>query len=115
MSKRLALTFIFSIFFATCAEAASFDCNNARLPDEKTICAVRTLNDKDVTVALLYSIDRRFMGMGSRGALMDEQARWLQRRHACGTDERCLQDIYDQRIKDLRGFIDERVVTKGPF
>ncbi|WP_460044556.1 lysozyme inhibitor LprI family protein [Pseudomonas sp. S2_H01] len=97
------------------AQAASFDCNKAGTADEKAICRDLVLNDKDVRMELLYSIDRRFMGMGARGALIDEQSDWLKRRRACGAKTDCLNEQYDQRIAALRKFIDERVVTHGPF
>lgn len=97
------------------SHAASFDCSRAVTADEKSICADRTLNDKDVRMELLYIIDRRFMGMGARGALEDEQADWLKRRQTCGAETDCLHTLYDQRIKALRKFIDERVVIHGPF
>ena len=55
------------------------------------------------------------MAMGGRGSLMDGQADWLKQRRACGARLSCLSDAYTQRIGMLRGFIDERVMTKGPF
>jgi uncharacterized protein len=70
----LTLSGLLTLAVAPSTYAASFDCYKATAVDEKAICADRALNDKDVSLALLYSIDRRFMGMGARGALMDEQA-----------------------------------------
>lgn len=117
MHKLFAVTFtsLLTASVTATSYAASFDCGKVSAVDEKTICADRVLNDKDVSMALLYSIDRRFMGMGSRGELIDEQADWLKRRHACGARNDCLNALYDQRISVLRKFIDERVVTQGPF
>jgi len=115
MYKPLILASLLLLAITPTTQAASFDCEKAGTPDEKAICADRALNDKDVRMALLYSIDRRFMGMGARGALMDEQADWLKQRRACGARRECLHGLYDKRIAGLRRFIDERVVTKGPF
>lgn len=106
----LALTLV-----SPTGSAASFDCDKARAADEKAICANRSLNDQDVSMALLYDLNRHFLAMGGRDALMDAQAAWLRQRHGCGAKVGCLSDLYAQRIKVLRGFIDERVATKGPF
>jgi uncharacterized protein len=114
-SLILTISSVLILALAPIAHAASFDCEKASTSDEKAICADRGLNDKDVTMALLYSIDRRFMGMGARGALMDNQSAWLRSRRACGAGRECLNALYDQRIGVLRKFIDERVVTHGPF
>jgi uncharacterized protein len=113
--KPVILTSLLLIAIAPATQAASFDCEKASTADEKAICADRALNDKDVRMALLYSFDRRFMGMGAWGALMYEQADWLKQRRACGARRDCLHGLYDKRIAGLRKFIDERVVTQGPF
>jgi uncharacterized protein len=97
------------------AMAASFDCARAAKPDERAICQDRALNDRDVTMAVLYGLDRKFLAMGGRGLLMDEQAAWLRSRHACGANRACLARVYDRRIANLRRFIDTRVATHGPF
>lgn len=115
MYRALVFTSLLMLAAMPATQAASFDCDKAGSPDEKAICADRALNDKDVRMALLYSIDRRFMGMGARGALIDEQTEWLKQRRACGARRDCLHAMYDKRIDGLRRFIDERVVTHGPF
>jgi uncharacterized protein len=97
------------------AMAASFDCARAAKPDERAICQDRALNDRDVTMAVLYGLDRKFLAMGGRGLLMDEQAAWLRGRRACGANRACLARSYDRRIAQLRKIIDTRVVTNGPF
>ncbi|MBF6036161.1 hypothetical protein H8F23_23165 [Pseudomonas sp. P155] len=51
------------------SHAASFDCERAKAADEKAVCAHRALNDMDVSMALLYKLDRRFLPMGGRDAL----------------------------------------------
>lgn len=115
---RFPITTFASLFLlcaASSASAASFTCDKAGTADEKMICANRMLNDKDVSMALLYEIDRHLMGMGARGSLMDDQADWLKRRRAFGANVECLNSLYNQRISVLRRFIDERVATHGPF
>jgi uncharacterized protein len=114
---RLAVTAALALGFglAAPANAASFDCSAAHSPDERAVCTSRALNDRDVTMSVLYALDRKFLAMGGRGALMDQQHAWLVRRRACGADRSCLLRLYDRRIADLRSIIDRQVVTQGPF
>jgi uncharacterized protein len=107
------------VLAATCAvalpaAAASFDCNRARAPDERAICANRVLNDQDVRVDQLYDITRRLVPMGGRGAIMDDQRAWLRARAACGANRACLARSYDQRLGELNTVM-ERVYHQGPF
>ncbi|MDZ3826861.1 MULTISPECIES: lysozyme inhibitor LprI family protein [Pseudomonas] len=97
------------------SHAASFDCERASAADEKAVCANRALNDMDVSMALLYKLDRRFLPMGGRDALIGQQHAWLKKRSQCAADVKCLTDIYQQRIQVLQQIIDTRVVTQGPF
>ncbi|PVM72940.1 lysozyme inhibitor LprI family protein [Caulobacter radicis] len=103
-----------SLGFAGAAHAASFDCAKARRADEKAICADRTLNDKDVRMALLYDINKRTMGMGARGALMDGQQAWLNDRAGCKANRMCLARAYDRRLGELERSM-ERIYRAGPF
>lgn len=95
--------------------AASFDCTKARATDEKAVCTNLPLNDMDVTMALLFNLDKRFLPMGGRDALIDQQKAWLVSRKACGSNVACLTDLYQQRIRALQQIIETRVVTRGPF
>ena len=113
--KPALLAGMCTLMLSLSSQAASFDCAKAKAADEIAICANLSLNDLDVTMALLYDLNKHFMAMGGRGALMDGQAAWLKQRRTCGSRAGCLSDAYTQRIGMLRGFIDERVMTKGPF
>lgn len=118
MLKNVPLTALISGLFvlaANVSHAASFDCDQAKSPDEKTICANRALNDMDVTLALLYSLDRKFLPMGGRDDLTGQQQAWLKSRGACGADQHCLKNVYERRIQTLHQIIDTRVVPHGPF
>ncbi|OPA89843.1 hypothetical protein BFW87_22530 [Pseudomonas fluorescens] len=110
-----SLTGLSMLLTSPASSAASFDCAKAKAPDEIAICKNVSLNDQDVTMALLYDLDKHFMAMGGRGSLMDGQAEWLKQRHTCGSNVSCLNDAYTKRIGMLRRFIDEQVITKGPF
>ena len=109
------LTGVCGLLLSPVASAASFDCAKARAPDEIAVCKHVGLNDQDVTMALLYDLNKHFMAMGARSSLMDGQGAWLKQRRACGAQVSCLTDAYTQRIGMLRRFIDEQVMTKGPF
>jgi uncharacterized protein len=114
LMTAVALTLAAGTAVPSSVRAASFDCDKARSPDEKAICANRALNDKDVRMAVLYDINRHTLAMGGRGALQDAQQQWLRDRRGCGAQRACLNRVYDRRLGDLeRGL--ERVYSNGPF
>ena len=96
------------------AEAASFDCGRARAADERAICASRTLNDRDVTLAVTYRLTAHLMAMGGRGDLQDGQRAWLADRHRCGANAACLNRSYDARLSAVQAAYDG-IVSRGPF
>lgn len=104
-----------SALSAAPASAASFDCNKARTPTERTICANRDLNDKDVKMAQLYEITGHLLAMGGRGALVDAQRDWVQYRNGCGANRACLTRAYDRRNSELYSILEQRVYTHAPF
>lgn len=92
----------FCLLLGACgAQAASFDCTKAKAADEKTICAQRQLNDKDVEMSTKYRFLKGLFAMGARGAMQDDQQAWLKQRQACGTNRACLNTRYDERLKQL--------------
>jgi uncharacterized protein len=97
------------------AHAASFDCTRAAANDERTICQIRSLNDRDVRMATLYGLDIRLVPMGSRDSIKRDQAIWLAKRRTCQADIACLTKAYDRRIAALQAVIDTRVYPHGPF
>ncbi|MFG1413952.1 hypothetical protein V5G24_22890 [Xanthobacter sp. VTT E-85241] len=96
------------------AAAASFDCAAAKAPDEKAVCATRSLNDLDVKMATQYAIVTRLVGMGRRGDLQDQQRAFLKQRAACGSNVACIAKAYQDRIAVFEGVLDG-VVSLGPF
>jgi uncharacterized protein len=94
--------------------AASFDCNRARMPDEKAICASRYLSEQDVEMAVRYQMLTGLVAMGTRGDMQDEQQAWLKTRKACGGNQACLDTAYRSRIQRLK---DEyaNLASRGPF
>lgn len=91
-----------TIFAAGPANAASFDCSRTRAPDERAICADRTLNDQDVRMATWLEVLGQVQLMGANGTMRDDQRAWLASRHRCGRDRACLARTYGRRIADLK-------------
>ncbi len=97
-----ALALVAGLAIAPPALAASFNCAKAGAPDEKAICASRTLSDLDVQMATLYGVRMQIpMLMGERGAAQDEQRAWLAGRRTCGGNFACLVQSHQQRIAEL--------------
>ena len=80
---------------------ASFGCQKVVQEDEKTICTNRTLNDMDVEMATKYQFLQGLFPMGTRGAMQDEQKKWLRSRQQCGGDTACLTKSYKSRLRQL--------------
>ncbi len=91
----------------TQAAAASFDCSNARKPDELAICRHQRLSELDAEMAALWFAYRRVpMLMGANGARQDAAAEFLRRRAACGSNIGCLRRLYVARIRALKQDLD---------
>lgn len=103
---RLGL-FAAAFLAAGAAHAASFNCGKARTPDEKAICASRSLSELDVQMAALFGVRMKIpMLMGSRGAAQDEQHQFLIDRGSCGADKACIGAAYQSRIDTLNQELD---------
>ena len=84
------------------AEAASFNCAEAKTADEIAICKTQILSDLDMQMATLYGVRMQIpMLMGAKGAAQDEQRSFLVTRVACGGNVACLQQAYLMRIAVL--------------
>ncbi len=116
-SVLLAVSLVagFSSWFNVSAHAASFDCSKSRLATEKTICAYRGLNDRDVKMATTFNIISHAVPMGSRDHLKDEQVIWLKQRNGCGSNVNCIANAYQNRQKQLDQMLQDRVFSHGPF
>lgn len=95
------------------AGAASFDCDAAKTPDERAICATLSLNDRDVEMATRFEILKDVLPMGGRSKLREDQETWLSERRTCGADAACLKAIYDARLKVLRA-VQSEFSKQGP-
>ena len=92
---------------APAAGAASFDCTLPDLaPDEQVICNERDLNDADVRMVTTLDFLTGLFAMGRRGDIMDDQAKWLHERMACGADAECIRAAYARRQQQLQDIYD---------
>ncbi len=101
-----------SIFFAltlssNSASAASFNCSNAKLPAEVTICQNGELGRLDEIMASKYFRLKRNLPATRWRELLAEQRRWQVRRNDCGSEVYCLEDSYVYRLRALNHWVAE--------
>jgi uncharacterized protein len=84
------------------AQAQSFNCRTASLPDEVLICQNPRLSRLDERMASLYFTLRNSLAGAERRELEADQRRWLNSRIACGRDYGCILAHYERRIRVLR-------------
>jgi uncharacterized protein len=89
---------------ATPSEAASFNCNYAKLPAEVAICQNPGLGELDEQMAQLYFGIINYAPIWAVSQIKSQQTSWLARRNACGYDDYCLSTAYQQRIGVLYGW-----------
>ncbi len=91
-----------TIAAAPAAHAIDFNCSDARLAAEKTICAHTTLANLDERTAQLYGWAWEAADTRTRYQLRDEQRAFLAGRNACASDRRCIDTAYRSRMEELR-------------
>jgi uncharacterized protein YecT (DUF1311 family) len=87
----------------------SFSCINARLQSERAICKSHALSGLDRGVASAYRTLLESTERESPGEVMhvkSSQKKWLMIRNSCGTDNSCLADSMEQRIREINMPID---------
>lgn len=115
LATHLLVTLAVAAGLASQAKAASYDCTKSRLATEKTICANRGLNDRDVKMATTFNIISHAVPMGGRDHLIDEQVIWLKQRNGCGSSVSCIANAYQNRQNQLDQMLQDRVFSHGPF
>lgn len=99
--------FVSGALIALPAQAASFDCTQARSPDEIAVCTNPGLSALDSEMGgLWYAYSRVPMLMGSNGNRQDAAQAFLATRRQCGKDVACLTRAYTARIAALKAGID---------
>jgi uncharacterized protein YecT (DUF1311 family) len=78
----------------------SFNCNNAKAPDEVAICQNRFLATDDLAMSNAYFDVRRLAGDDTYG-LEQSQRQWLAERRKCGSNNECLHEMYLTRLQEL--------------
>ena len=112
----LTLAAFGTLFLASPAAAASFDCGHARAADEVTVCRTPSLSALDSEMGgLWYAYSRVPMLMGGNGDRGDEARAFLERRRACGRNVACLTAAYRARIEALRRGIDDSMRDYARF
>ncbi|MFE8033021.1 DUF3298 domain-containing protein [Thiohalocapsa marina] len=105
----LSLAWAFAAFSAS-PFAASFDCDKARTPVERAICADPALDALDLQLASAYAQALRRAGATAGNGndtsmvadrLRDDQRGWLFERDRC-PDRECIEQAYRQRLAALR-------------
>lgn len=88
---------------ASGANAASFNCQRARLPAEKAICRDANLSSLDERTTGMYFL---IIGSGARAATVaevkDAQSKFLASRNACGANIDCLVSAYTTEMMFLK-------------
>lgn len=79
---------------------ASFDCQKASTPTEKTICGSHDLAgwDRSVAAAFRAALER---SPGRESDLREDQKAWLKKRDSCGSKGDCIDEMLWRRVEEL--------------
>jgi uncharacterized protein len=102
-TMRLCLMAFASLLLLSSAQAQSFNCANARTPDEIAICEDGRLSRLDERLSRRFYRLRDSLYGPERARLDYTQSRWLDTRHRCGFDRGCIAATYRARIAELSG------------
>jgi uncharacterized protein len=98
-----AAALLLAAFASEQARAQSFNCRLARTPDEVLICQDATLMRLDERMSSVYFALRNRLAGARRARLEAGQAAWLRQRMDCGRQVSCIEQLYRERIRELRG------------
>ncbi len=103
--QKVLLASIAMLVLGTTAAHANIDCRVDQRPVERRICSDSTLLDLDATMSAYYYRLRNNMARRGARELLDNQREWLSMRDQCMSNK-CLMEMYDLRIRDLRSVLD---------
>ena len=83
----------------------SFSCERAATPTEKSICSDPDLWPKDRAISAMYFWIRDNAETALAEGVLSVQRAWLKARNDCGRDLRCLNEVYDQRLQELKPIV----------
>lgn len=86
------------------AQAASYDCTQARTSAEIAVCANPGLNRLDEDMAVLYRSLFNELPRRQAERMRQDQRSWLTARNSCGADVRCLRARYQERMSRLNEY-----------
>ncbi len=82
----------------------SFDCRQASLPAEQTICGDPELAQWDEKMAKAYAWVMSQLPANRQNELVQDQSAWLSKRNQCGTSVDCLMSGYLDRVAYLNEY-----------
>jgi uncharacterized protein YecT (DUF1311 family) len=94
------------------AQAASFDCEQARTPVEKLICADPQLEDLDVELSEAYGAAQKELPPAEAGRLRQEQLLWLRNTRNRCADAACLIQAHKTRVNALDPYADKNLTCQ---
>lgn len=97
---KKALCLLLSLCVAPFADAASFDCTNAKTKQEKTVCADTELSRLDDSLAAAYKKAQAKTPVSLRPVLLRWQRQWLDDVQMCH-ERQCFKSAYQAQIKNL--------------
>jgi uncharacterized protein len=104
MFRRLFLPILCTALSALTAQAASYDCTQARTPPEIAVCANPELSQIDEDLANLYRTLLNELPARQADRMQQDQRSWLKARNSCGADVRCLKARYQERLARLNEY-----------
>src|SRR5918995_4124842 len=83
---------------ASAFDYAPINCSKAGPAAEVAVCRTYSLGQAEARMSTLYGTATALVAMGQRGAIADDQVRWLSVREACGGAGSCLGVGYPKRV-----------------
>jgi uncharacterized protein len=90
---------------ASPAAGQSFDCRNARYPDEKTICHESRLGALDKELAAAYDRAGKKLSKQEREEFENNETAFVNARHRRGENQGCIEQSYRNRLQELRAVL----------
>ena len=82
-------------------DGPSFECSRAETTNERSICDTPALWGFDRALSVFYTGLRYQTSTAEKLQLRADQAAWLKRRQACGSNVNCTADLYYSRISEF--------------
>lgn len=90
-----------ALLIACLQTASAFNCNTARTPTERTICAHNHLQVLDAEMESCYFNILASLSGSEKKSFRNNQRAWLRQRNSCGASVGCLTRIYEDHVFDL--------------